>query len=273
MLLVCNSSSVITSPILLNLREIFLIYCINCGKCKRCLIRNLAFSADVKLIFLSALTRRMWGRSGHCTLCFPLLLVATEPKFWEVLEHCKIHIYTAQHQPALLGLCLGCGEEPGILSFPGYGIVTCPVGQFPGSCIFLTHRMESGGAGETLRLVTPELWGATDPEPWGWHWMDICLFPFFFFFLHICKNSELCPSWMKPLLKKSLLCFCFFFSHFVFSGLSCSIPYSLCALCVDVLEVCFHSPNTTRQKGKRANIFYSLQNKSKDVKELKNLSF
>lgn len=75
--LVCNPSSVITSPILLSLREVFLIYCINRGKCKSCSIRNLAFSADVKLIlFLSALTRRMWCRSGQCILCFPLLLVA-----------------------------------------------------------------------------------------------------------------------------------------------------------------------------------------------------
>lgn len=90
----------------------------------------------------------------------------------------------------------------------------------------------------------------------------------FLFFLHCCEKFEICPSWMKPLLKKSLLCFWFFFlSCFVFSGLSCSIPYSLCALCVDILEVCFHSPNTTRQKGKRPNTFHSLQTKSRDVKE------
>lgn len=114
--LVCNFSSVIWNPILLKLRKIFLIYCINCGKCKRCLIRNLAFSGDVKVIlFPSALKRRMRGKSGQCTLCFPLLLVTTEPQYWEV----KIHLYTAQQQPVLLDLCLGYGEVTGILSFPG----------------------------------------------------------------------------------------------------------------------------------------------------------
>ncbi|XP_071899043.1 palmitoyltransferase ZDHHC15 isoform X8 [Anas platyrhynchos] len=35
------------------------------------------------------------------------------------------------------------------------------------------------------------------------------------------------------------------------SGLSYNIPYSLCALCVDVLEVYFYSPSAARQKGIR----------------------
>ncbi|XP_074738983.1 palmitoyltransferase ZDHHC15-like isoform X1 [Strix uralensis] len=72
---------------------------------------------------------------------------------------------------------------------------------------------------------------------------------------------------MKISLKKSLFCFCSF-SGFVFfglwfvwvfwggflvffSGLPYNIPYSLCALCVDILEVYFYSPGAARQKGIR----------------------
>lgn len=153
-LLFCNSSSVITSLILLNLREVFLIYCINCGKCKRYLIRNLAFSGDVKLmLFLSALTSRTWCRNGQCTLCFPLLSVAAEPQYWEVLEHCRIHLYTAQHSQFCWACAWDVGKRQESCHSQEYRVVTCPVGQFSDSCTFLTHRM---GSGEALRLVTPE---------------------------------------------------------------------------------------------------------------------
>lgn len=116
--------------------------------------------------------------------------------------------------------------------------------------------------------------GSEIGHPWAlgccWPWaMRVALnghlsFPLFFdIFVKILNYVH--HGW--NLCLRSHCSFCFFFSYFVFSGLSCSIPYSLCALCVDILEVCFHSPNTTRQKGKKANTFYSLQNKSKDVKE------
>lgn len=56
-------------------------------------------------------------------------------------------------------------------------------------------------------------------------------------------------------------------SFFFFSGLSCNIPYSLCALCVDILEVYFHSPSAARQKGKSPRTSHSLQNKSRNADE------
>lgn len=63
-----------------------------------------------------------------------------------MLEYCSINLYAAQHQPVLLCLYLGYGEETGILSFPVIQGCPLPCGD---SCV-LPHprnqiRWRGGG--------------------------------------------------------------------------------------------------------------------------------
>lgn len=181
-----------------------------------------------------------------------------------MLEYRRIH--AAQHQPVLFCLCPGCGKEAGIL--PCLVAVLSPalwVDIFH-SCVLLCPYKWAGWRWGGLWDWCP-LTAAAEPSSstdllalrfsCAIIMVEIQTFFFSSFFVIVLKDWNCAHCKWNFCLRNYCSAFVFLLCFF-FSGLSYNIPYSLCALCVDVLEVYFYSPSAARQKGKNPNTSHSL---------------
>lgn len=156
---------------------------------------------------------------GQCTLCFPLLLAATEPKYWEE-QNSPLHSSAPARSAGLVPGMWGRDRNPliprdlrlspALWDNPLAASSSSPKewGQVEQGRLWAWSLLSSGCCWPSaMRFSWAAIRGGT-----GWTSLH---FPFSFFW-HCCAKFELCPLWMKPLLKKSLLCFCFFLFLFCF---------------------------------------------------------